>query len=171
MSQALKDFRTANPAYNEWTDTELADGLYDKYYAKDMDKGEYLSKLGMQPAIPERTWGEAAKDTGISIGQSALALGNAAAGLGAMANVPYAADAVEGYGLASKRLDGMKSAKIQAQTKGLEAIDTGSEVDDFGKSVMYLADNPALLADMGAQSVSLLAGGLVTSLATKVSPQ
>ena len=49
----LSDFRKSYPQYNDLSDSELLDGLYNKYY-KDLDKNEFLRLMGEEP-VPEVT--------------------------------------------------------------------------------------------------------------------
>ena len=40
----LDEFRQKNPAYNAWSDKELAEGLHRKYYS-DMDFEEFSTQI------------------------------------------------------------------------------------------------------------------------------
>jgi hypothetical protein len=45
----LDEFRQKNPAYKDWPDQKLADGLYNKFYAGKMDRNEFNRQVGYEP--------------------------------------------------------------------------------------------------------------------------
>ena len=45
MSEILDNFRTQYPAYSDWSDAELANGMYQKFYS-DMDRQDYNNQIG-----------------------------------------------------------------------------------------------------------------------------
>lgn len=49
----LEDFRQKNPAYKDWDDKRLADGLYKKYYASRMSRAEFDAKMGAKMQTPD----------------------------------------------------------------------------------------------------------------------
>lgn len=48
----LADFREKYPQYNDWSDEELAEGLYQKFYS-DMPVNDYRQHVGLPPIRPE----------------------------------------------------------------------------------------------------------------------
>lgn len=44
----IQDFRKNHPAYDDMSDKELADALYDKYYAKDMERSDFYKQAGVK---------------------------------------------------------------------------------------------------------------------------
>jgi hypothetical protein len=47
MAGPLSDFRQKYPQYDAYSDQQLADALYDKYYAGKVEKADYLNQLGL----------------------------------------------------------------------------------------------------------------------------
>ena len=50
----LKQFRKQYPAYNDWSDQELATGLHKQYYS-DMPFEKFASQVGYTPPAKEET--------------------------------------------------------------------------------------------------------------------
>jgi hypothetical protein len=54
MPKTLEEFRTENPAYKDWGDEELAQGLHEKFY-KDTDYNEFVTDIGSPELADFRT--------------------------------------------------------------------------------------------------------------------
>ena len=52
MAGPLSDFRQKYPQYDAYSDQQLADALYDKYYAGKVEKADYLNQLGLSSGKP-----------------------------------------------------------------------------------------------------------------------
>lgn len=48
----LQEFRKKYPQYNDVPDKQLADGLYEKFYASAITKDDFYSQIGLTPAEP-----------------------------------------------------------------------------------------------------------------------
>ena len=48
----LQEFRKKYPQYNDVPDKQLADSLYEKFYASAITKDDFYSQIGLTPAEP-----------------------------------------------------------------------------------------------------------------------
>lgn len=158
-----EEYKAKYPQAKDIPDQELADKLHQQYFPN-MPKAKFNEQF-----LGGRTWEDVAKDTSISFGQAGLNLGKAFFGALGIAGVPYAKEVTDGLTLAIDEIQKYKSQQIQAKANGLDKIDEidGGLLEQVEKTASYLIENPALLADMSAQSVGFLAGGLATSVLTK----
>lgn len=53
MSEVIAKFRASNPQYENLSDAQLADAMYQKFYATRMSRADYDAKLGLAPAAPQ----------------------------------------------------------------------------------------------------------------------
>jgi hypothetical protein len=79
----MQDIRKKYPSYNDMSDEDLANSLHQKYYS-DMDKGQFYSKIGLQPKSAARQglenigkdWSRFAKNLGIGVTELGRGLAN-----------------------------------------------------------------------------------------------
>ena len=72
MSEVLNQFRAKYPIYKDVSDADLADGIYNKFYAGKVDRATFDEKLGLSQPM---TWGDAASDAVGNIPESAAQFG------------------------------------------------------------------------------------------------
>ena len=105
-----------------------------------------------------RTWGEAAQDVGLAVGQAVIGTGQAAYGLANLATLgglDRATGMSENFAESQQTLEALKSDPYQRDKQQASALfDRG----DIGGGVMQYAMNPELLTDAAIQSVPYMLG-------------
>lgn len=116
-----------------------------------------------------RTWGEAAQDVGLAVGQAVIGTGQAAYGLANLATLgglDRATGMSENFAESQQTLEALKSDPYQRDKRqASQLFDRG----DIGGGVMQYAMNPELLTDAAIQSVPYMLGvaGLSRAAAAK----
>ena len=109
-------------------------------------------------ATRSRTWGEAAQDVGLAVGQAVIGTGQAAYGLANLATLgglDRATGMSENFAESQQILESAKSDPYQRDKRQASALfDRG----DIGGGVMQYVMNPELLGDAAIQSVPYMLG-------------
>lgn len=105
-----------------------------------------------------RTWGEAAQDVGLAVGQAVIGTGQAAYGLvnlATLGGLDRATGMSENFAESQQTLEALKSDPYQRDKQQASALfDRG----DIGGGIMQYAMNPELLTDAAIQSVPYMLG-------------
>ena len=67
----LNDFRKQYPAYDTWSDDDLAKGLYNKFYKDKLSFDNFSTQVGYKPTIQDRTISQVGGDLVTSFGVGA----------------------------------------------------------------------------------------------------
>lgn len=171
----LEDARKRIPELAGLSDDSALKVIHEVYYP-DMDKAVLAERLGYKPPAPaaaERTWGEVAQDVGISALKGAIAVPEAAVGVGDLVTGGRLGKALENEGgtigfrpkQAKAMLDEHYSDKQKAAFQRVQAA------EGIGDVLMEAVSNPSVVAHTIVESLpSMAAGGVLARGAMKLAP-
>jgi hypothetical protein len=165
--------------YRTMTDKEVADQLYNTYYAKDMPKIAFYKQLGVD--IPESTIAEiVGRDIPLAGAQSVVSAYEAAKGLTGFVpftqgKIPKAIEKGEKAFLGGtssdlqQYLESLKSEGQQMVTQGAAEIpSTGNVLQDTVSQLQYAVENPQQIPQIVTQSLGpMYEGALIGRGLTK----
>lgn len=156
--------------YKTMTDREVADQLYNSYYAAEMPKVAFYKQLGID--IPESSIGEIiTRDIPLAGAQGTVNLYEAAKGLTGLVpftkgKIPKAIEKAEKSVLGGtssdlqQYLESLKSEGQQMVSQGAAEIQpTGNVLQDTIAQLQYAVENPQQIPQIVAQSLPSTYGG------------
>jgi N12 class adenine-specific DNA methylase len=143
-------------------DDQIVDALHQAYYP-DLPRDEVAKSLGIKPTAaprPETTWGDRAKDTGISLLQGAVAVPQAAVGVADLVTGGAAGKLAEDVGFRPKEATDFLGERLSDAQKG--ANKEVQDAEGFWGTFKAAVSNPSVVFQSVVQSLpSMGAGGVV----------
>lgn len=157
----IAQLRQMRPRLADLTDDEVVDLVASDYPTVPRDK--IARDLGVTPTKPsttERTWGEVAKDVGISALKGAIAVPEAAVGIADMVSGGRAGQAAQGLGFRPREAKAILDEQYSDQQK--EAFREVEQADGFVDTLKAAVSNPSVVGHSVVESLpSMAAGGLL----------
>ena len=126
----LEEIRRKYPEYDELSDYDLATGVYDKFYADQIDRDEFFQRLGVNPAFEEMSTTDYALGLVPELGKG-VARGFGKGLLGAGAGLAAVADsATNKLGFDDLIDSGEDNELIRLANEGKRAIDDSIGIGD-----------------------------------------